>query len=256
MMPILSSMFSDNSSKEIVRSSNPCRLKKLLETGATIESSGTTGIPKNIFRDPKNLKVCNEVAINAQELTRKSSVYTVTRLSHAGGLLAQSLPALSIDANVEFDTFNPYSFFRKFSKHTHTFLPPDFMESLTQTKSFKNADFGGRRILTGSSPVNLETIKKFVARNAVVQPNWGMSEIGPIVINDVFNTLEEVELAQKKCPKEMFYLGSSVYCDLNIVNDELHVRGPMSIYEGWFPTGDLVSKINADYYFLKRLCLI
>ncbi len=253
MMPILSSTISDNSPNKIVRSGNLHDLKKLLETGATIESSGTTGRPKKIFRNPQNLKVCNEVAIGAQELTRKSSVYTVTRLSHAGGLLAQSLPALSIDAGVEFDAFNPYSFFRKFSNHTHTFLPPDFMDALTRTKSFENADFGGRRILTGSSPVSLETIKKFVARNAVVQPNWGMSEIGPIVINDIFRTLEDVELVQKKCPKGMTYLGSSAYCDLNIVNDELHVRGPTCIYDGWFATGDLVSKIDADYFFVSRM---
>lgn len=255
MMPILSSMNSDQSSNKIMHSSNPSHIKKLLETGATIESSGSTGKPKTIFRDPKNLKACNEVAVAAQQLTAKSSVYTVTKLSHAGGLLAQSLPALAIHANVEVDVFNPYSFFRKFSNHTHTFLPPDFMDSLTVTKSFQDADFGGRWILTGSSPVNLETIKKFVARNAVVQPNWGMSEIGPIVINEVFRTVEDVEIAQKNCPKEMFFLGSSAYCDLKIVDDQLHVQSPMCVYEGWFPTGDLVSKKDTSYYFVDRMSL-
>lgn len=252
-MPILSSIRTEQSTDNIAQRATPNNLKKLIETGVTLSSSGTTGQPKTVIRTPENIKVCNEVAVAAQELTPKSSVYTVTKLSHAGGLLAQSLPALSIGANVEFDSFNPYSFFRKFKNHTHTFLPPEFMESLTRTKSFLDADFEGKWILTGSSPVNLDIIKQFVERNAVVQPNWGMSEIGPIVINDIFKTIEDVANIQQNCPNEMSYLGKTAYCDLDIINNQLYVRSPMCIYNGWFPTGDLVSKIDEHLYFSSRM---
>jgi acyl-CoA synthetase (AMP-forming)/AMP-acid ligase II len=227
-------------------------LQLMLEKGAMIQSSGTTGDPKTILRNPENIKECNKVAVNAQLITSRSSIYTVTKISHAGGLLAQTLPALSIQASIEIDSFNPFSFFRKFSKHTHTFLPPEHMNALIKTKTFQNVDFGKRWILTGSSPVDLNVVKLFVSRNAIVQPNWGMSEVGPLVINHVFRTVEDVEDAQSKCTNGVHYLGDKMYCDWKIVNNELVVRSPMCIYEGWFHTGDIVQRSENNLYFVKR----
>ena len=72
----------------------------VLENGVTISSSGTTGPSKDIFRTPENLKEANRIAVDAQKISVTSKILTVTRMTHAGGLLAQSLPAFSVNAEV------------------------------------------------------------------------------------------------------------------------------------------------------------
>jgi len=68
----------------------------MLKDGAYIKSSGTSGPQKTIWRSPENLKACNKIAIDSQQITSKSKIYTVCKMEHAGGLLAQTLPAFSI----------------------------------------------------------------------------------------------------------------------------------------------------------------
>ena len=75
-------------------------LPKILKEGCEITSSGTTGPPKTIFRTPENLEACNKTAIETQKLTSKSRVLTVTRMTHAGGLLTQTLPAFTLGLSV------------------------------------------------------------------------------------------------------------------------------------------------------------
>ena len=82
----------------------------ILKYGAEISSSGTTGPPKTIFRTPENLKACNKVAIDAQELTSSSKVLTVTRILHAGGLLLQTLPAYTLGCEIHIENFNAFNF--------------------------------------------------------------------------------------------------------------------------------------------------
>ena len=149
----------------------------ILQHGVEISSSGTTGEPKTILRTPDNLQACNDVAIDAQQLTRSSKVLTVTRITHAGGLLAQTLPAYSIGAEFKVQQFNAFSFLKDFKDYTHTFLAPAQMTALMNTKGFNDCDLTGKRILGGSDPVSWEMIEAFVSKGAIVQPNWGMSEI-------------------------------------------------------------------------------
>ena len=73
------------------------------------------------------------------------------------------------------------------------------MKALIKTKGFKECDLHGKRILGGSDPVSWEMIEAFVSKGAVVQPNWGMSEIGPITINIEFDNLEYVEYVKQRC---------------------------------------------------------
>ena len=70
-------------------------LKKKLSKGVYIKSSGTTGESKTIFRTPENLRHCNKSAIDSQKITKNSRIYTVCKMEHAGGMLAQTLPAVS-----------------------------------------------------------------------------------------------------------------------------------------------------------------
>ena len=68
-----------------------------LVNGFELQSSGTTGEPKRIFQTPAKLQAANKAAVDAQNITAQSRVSTVCRMKHAGGLLAQTLPAWSAD---------------------------------------------------------------------------------------------------------------------------------------------------------------
>jgi len=223
----------------------------ILNNGTTISSSGTTGDPKKIYRTPDNLRACIKVAIDAQKLTQHSRVLTVTRMTHAGGLLTQTLPAYSIGADFKVQQFNAFRFLKDFNDYTHTFLAPAQMAALMNTKGFQTADLSGKHILGGSDPVTWEMIEAFVSKGAVVQPNWGMSEIGPITINTTFDSLEKVYTYKNSLHKGTI-LGDVFYCDWKIVNGLLHVKGPTSINNDWMNTFDEVLNFNGVLYYRGR----
>lgn len=225
----------------------------IIKNGTTISSSGTTGNPKQIYRSPSNLKACIDVAVSAQQLTQRSRVLTVTRMTHAGGLLTQTLPAYSIGADFKIQQFNAFTFLKDFANYTHTFLAPAQMTALMNTKGFKDCDLTGKRILGGSDSVTWEMIESFVSKGAIVQPNWGMSEIGPIVINIEFDSMDKVQYVKERTPDEYTIMGDTYYCDWKIIDHELYVKGPTSIYNDWYATGDIVAlDMGKRMYYLGR----
>jgi acyl-CoA synthetase (AMP-forming)/AMP-acid ligase II len=224
--------------------------------GIAIVSSGTTGEPKLIWRTPDNLRACNEVAIHAQQLTSKSKVLTVTKTDHAGGLLLQTLPAYTLGCKViDVEKFNPWTFIKKVKGYTHTFLTPEQMKAVMMTKGFRDCDLTGIRILGGSNPVSWEIIKAFVSKGALVQPNWGMSEIGPMVINIEIDQIEHIEYLKQIAPEGSTILGNAYWCDWKIDDGELYVKSDMCIEPGWFATGDMVTldDENRMYYQERKM---
>jgi acyl-CoA synthetase (AMP-forming)/AMP-acid ligase II len=217
-------------------------LRKHLSKGVYVKSSGTTGTPKNIFRTPENLKHCNRIAVDSQKITKDSNIYTVCKMDHAGGMLAQTLPAVSVGANVTVEDFSPKRFMSEIHKYTHTHLTPRQAIIIKNTKDFTKIDLTGIWITCGSDIVSYELIKSYVKQGATFMTNWGMSEIGPCAINTVFNNLEYVERHQEWAPKGLPMLGENIYCNYQIdyLTNELLVKGDMCIYDDWFNTGDLV----------------
>jgi hypothetical protein len=48
-------------------------------------------------------------------------------------------------------------------------------------------------------------------------------------------------------------MGDKYYCDWKIVDHELYVKGPTSIYDDWYATGDLVAlDMSLRMYYYKR----
>jgi|TARA_B110000483_G_C18182298_1_gene537535 acyl-CoA synthetase (AMP-forming)/AMP-acid ligase II len=225
--------------------------ENILKNGTTIRSSGTTGDPKQIYRSPSNLKACIDVAVSAQQLTQRSRVLTVTRMTHAGGLLTQTLPAYSIGADFKIQQFNAFTFLKDFADYTHTFLTPAHMTALMKTKGFKNCNLSGKWILGGSDPVSWEMIEAFVSKGAVVQPNWGMSEVGPIAINTVFDTIDKVQEYKQRVNSQTI-LGDTVYCDIKIIDNVLYVKGNLCYVEGWHKTNDIVDNIDNIFIYNGR----
>ena len=127
------------------------------------------------------------------------------------------------------------------------------MTALMNTKGFKDCDLTGKRILGGSDPVTWDMIEAFVDKGAIVQPNWGMSEIGPITINIEFATMEQVGYVKQRCPDDYTVMGNQYYCDWKIVDHELYVKGPTCVYDDWFATGDIVAlDMGRRMYYLGR----
>jgi len=214
-----------------------------------LKTSGTTGTPKTIEQPKEKLKVANEIARQSQEIKKDSKIYTVCKITHAGGMLAQTRPAQDIGAEVTIEDFNAYRFVRKINDYTHTHITPGHARLIMQTKSFKDLDLTGIWVTCGSDPVDWDIIEAFVQRGSTFMANWGMTEVGPCAINHVFKTLNDV----KQMKSDETILGSRIYCDYKIVNSELVIRGNISVYGyAWFPTGDLVEEKNGALYYLGR----
>jgi len=225
-------------------------LTKILNEGCAISTSGTTGKPREILQPPAKLKAANKIPVQCQNITAASKVYTICKIDHAGGLLAQTIPALSIGAHVVIEPFNAFRFCREIGKYTHTHITPGHARLIMKTKGFKDLDMTGLWVTCGSDPVDWDIIESFVERNATFMTNWGMTEIGPCAINHVFRTMEDIQ----KLKDTNTILGTNEYCETSIIDNELHVRGSICIYDGWFATGDLVKrKGNALYYLGRRL---
>ncbi len=230
--------------------------RNLLEQGFELTSSGTTGPAKTIYQSPAKLAAANRIALEAQGISRSSRVLTVCRMSHAGGVLAQTLPALSIGAHVAIKPFNAYSLLRDVAGFTHTHLTPEHCALLMKTRSFTEAELSGLFIACGSDRVSFDVIAAFVARGAVFMCNWGMTEIGPITINTVFDSMAKVEAYRQHALSNASLLGDRFYCDYKIVDGVLWVKGDCCVYDHWFATGDRVQLTDTGaLYYLGRVSL-
>lgn len=228
-------------------------LKSILKNGIELKSSGTTGPAKTIYQTPEKLKAANRAAVDSQELTSNSNVYTVCKTQHAGGLLAQTLPAYSIGANITIEDFNAYRWVKEIYKYTHTHLTPNHCRAIMGTKDFWNLDLNGVWVTCGSDPVSWDIIEAFVNTGATFMTNWGMTEVGPCAINTVFPNIETVYEYKEHSVTNMTMLGNRAYLDWKLDNNELIVKGDICVYDDWFATNDLVfQNILGDLYYYGR----
>jgi acyl-CoA synthetase (AMP-forming)/AMP-acid ligase II len=226
--------------------------KDILEKGITIYSSGTSGEPTPYFQNPDKLAIGSRVAAMAQGIRAKSRVYTCCKTTHAGGLLAQTLPALAVGAHVDVVNFSAYDFVRDIKNYTHTHITPKHAKAIMLTKGFQDLDLSGIFITCGADPVTWDIIEAFVAKGAKFMVNWGMSEVGPIAINITFEDLDEVYYLKESAPADTTIMGRNKHCHYRIVDGELLVKGDICIYEGWYPTRDQVVVQNDILYYVGR----
>ena len=227
--------------------------RALISHGFELKSSGTTGFSKTIFQTPEKLKAANQVAIDAQRIARNSRILTVCNMNHAGGVLAQTLPALTIGAEVEIKPFHAYRFWQDIDGFTHTHLTPRHCQLLMNTRTFSEYNFNGLFIACGSDNVSFEIIEAFVKQGAIFMCNWGMTEIGPITINTIFDRPDSVQEYKKHSIESGTLMGDRIYCDYKIDQGELWVKGPLCVYDDWFNTQDLVKQNDRNHlYHLGR----
>jgi acyl-CoA synthetase (AMP-forming)/AMP-acid ligase II len=223
--------------------------KNILTQGITISSSGTSGNPKQYFQSPEKIKRANEVAITAQKISKTSKIYTCCKVTHAGGLLAQTLPAVSIGAEVDVEPFSAYQFVKKIVNYTHSHITPLHARAIMMTKGFQTLDLSGVWITCGADPVHPDIIEAFLSKGCTFMVNWGMSEVGPIAINKVFTSVDQIQEIRKD---KAAVLGDTFYCDWGIVDGELVVKGDICIYDGWYNTKDSVYLDDGVVYYTGR----
>ena len=221
-------------------------LKKIINTGTALPTSGTTGAPKRIFQSPHKLAAANSVARQVQSITSNSRILTVCTLKHAGGLLAQTLPAVEVGADVDVQKFNPYSWVRQITDYTHSHLTPDMARAVMKTRGFNTVNLSGITVMCGSDRVHSSIIRLFTDRGATFITNWGMTEVGPVAINQTFNPGDTINTTET-------IMGNQVHCDVKIEDNQLFVRGDICVYDDWFATGDIVTYNNGVYYYLGRV---
>ena len=227
-------------------------VQKILSEGITLRTSGTTGRPKEIFQTPAKLKAANITATDSQQLTKSSRVYTVCKTAHAGGLLAQTLPALAIGAEVIIEDFNAYHWAKAVNYFTHSHLTPDHCRAIMLTKSWRTLDLTGIWITCVSDRVTWDIIEAFVTKGATFMVNWGMTEIGPCAVNIVFDSMDKVQHYKSQTPSGTTILGNRYYCNINVQDKRLSVHGDICIYDDWFDTGDLVEFTKSGLFYHGR----
>ena len=221
-------------------------LKKIINIGTALPTSGTSGTPKLIFQPPHKLQAANSIARQVQDITVNSRILTVCTLTHAGGLLAQTLPAVEVGADVDVQKFNPYSWVRQITDYTHSHLTPDMARAVMKTRGFNTVNLSGITVMCGSDRVHSNIITSFIDRGATFITNWGMTEVGPVAINQTFNPGDTIKTTET-------IMGNQVHCDVKIENYQLYVRGDICVYDDWFATGDLVTYNDGVYYYLGRI---
>lgn len=220
-------------------------LKKILEQGTVLYTSGSTGKPKKIKQPVRKLLAANSAARKVQDINSHSRILTVCTLEHAGGLLAQTLPAYEVGAHIEVQSFNAWAWCRQIKDYSHSHLTPAMARAIMKTKGFQELNLSGITVMCGSDRVPSSIIQSFINRGATFIANWGMTEVGPVAINKTYTPGMIVNNTES-------IMGDSVYCDTKLVNGELHVYGDICVYDDWFPTGDVVSIVDNTYYYLGR----
>jgi fatty-acyl-CoA synthase len=201
-------------------------------------TSGTTGQPKAAVHTQANIAANARVAAQVQGITASDRIATMLPLFHVGGLCIQTLPALSMGAQVNLlPRFTPDEAFDCFERErpTLTLQVPATMKALIEHPRWRNADLSSlRAVWAGSSLIPQPLIDAFDARGLHVHDVYGSTETGPFSIADGRPAPEvEVRLA-----------------DVKDDTGEVLVRGPNVVHrywpeesardaQGWFHTGDL-----------------
>ena len=223
------------------------------------KTSGTTGSPKVIEQPQKKLNAAANIALYTQGIDELSKILTVCNTNHVGGALAQTHPAQYVGARVDHKKFNPHTFLDDVTNYTHTHLVPQHIDMLLKVhgNNLGKVDLEGVFITCGSDRVYKRQMIPLLERGATFMTNWGMTEVGPIAINTIFNSVEDVH---RKIDWDDSngdtLLGDKYWLKTDIQDGELLVRGDICVYPLWIHTGDMVEmRDHKRMVFKGRKCI-
>ncbi|MGE0349235.1 class I adenylate-forming enzyme family protein [Hydrogenophaga sp.] len=151
-----------------------------------VYTSGTTGAPKGAVHTQGNLLANMAIAAQVQAMSERDTVLTVLPLFHVGGLCIQTLPALSVGAQVllhaRFDATATLQAIER-ERPTLTLQVPATLQALTAHPAWAGTDLSClRAIWAGSSLLPAPLIEAVHARGVPVCNVYGSTETGPFSI--------------------------------------------------------------------------
>lgn len=151
-----------------------------------VYTSGTTGQPKGAVHTQGNLLANMAIAAQVQGMMAADTVLTVLPLFHVGGLGIQTLPALSVGAQVllfsRFDAAATLACIQH-ERPTLTLQVPATLQALTSHPQWADTDITSlRAVWAGSSLLPPEPLRAFMARGVPVCNVYGSTETGPFSI--------------------------------------------------------------------------
>ena len=151
-----------------------------------VYTSGTTGAPRGAVHTQGNLLANMAIAAQVQGMDARDTVLTVLPLFHVGGLCIQTLPALSVGAQVLlFTRFDATATLHSIQhdRPTLTLQVPATLQALTTHPGWSGTDLGSlRAIWAGSSLLPAPLIEACHARGVPVCNVYGSTETGPFSI--------------------------------------------------------------------------
>jgi fatty-acyl-CoA synthase len=150
-------------------------------------TSGTTGNPKGALL-PYRAVAFNALNTSvALDLTSTDKTITYTPLFHTGGLHVLTTPLLARGGTVVLvDNFDPNTFLDLNAREKCTLLfgVPTTLEMMTASEQFQRGDLSSIRLaLCGGAPCPRSLIEKWTARGVVFKQGYGLTEVGPNVLN-------------------------------------------------------------------------
>jgi fatty-acyl-CoA synthase len=151
-----------------------------------VYTSGTTGRPKGALHTQSNLLANMAIAAQVQDMTPADTVLTVLPLFHVGGLCIQTLPALSVGAQVllftRFDAPAALQCIRH-ERPTLSLQVPATLQAMVAHPDAPQIDLSClRAIWAGSSVLPAPLIEACHARGVPVCNVYGSTETGPFSI--------------------------------------------------------------------------
>jgi len=214
------------------------------EFGMYVYSSGSTGYRKSIFIPESMLLANADVAINVQDITSDDIIYNTCSMNHTGGLNAQVIPGLLRGCSIIIEEFDAFKFNNRIKETgaTITHVVPKMLQALRKVNRHNL-----KLIAAGSDCMYRQYVEKYLRAGVPFMINYGMSEAGPIIINHIFKSLDELLVFDNGIP-----LGDLVHCEYKIIDRELYLKGNNVNTNDWLSTGDCVTQIGNWIYYNGR----
>jgi acyl-coenzyme A synthetase/AMP-(fatty) acid ligase len=212
-------------------------------------SSGSTGVRKPIVIPERMLMANIKNVINSSNITANDRILTVCSMNHTAGLTCQTLGGLFTGSSIIIEPFNPFNILKFLDTHniTVTHVIP-MMTDILMKNHDKPTLPNLRLVWIGSDCVSRNHVEFWIAPNRKVMTIYGLTEAGPPVIYHSFDYADDLSILDNGV-----IAGSVTCCDVEIVNDELLVRGDIVNVEGWSKTGDCFRYESGLYYYTGRV---
>ena len=247
-------------------------------------TSGSTGRPKGALLTHLQVYTNAVTTVLACGLQRNSSTLTFAPLFHTGGMNCLSTPLLFCGGHVVLTPkLEPGPALHAIGAHgiTHLMGVPTIYQLLADHESFNTTDLSCvQDALCGGAPLSVPLLMRYQDRGIPLRQGFGLTEVGPNCFSMPAVRAREKMTGDLSDPT----LGPPGSCvglpihniELKVIRadgsscsvgepGELVLRGPMvcggywgkpeataaSIREGWFHTGDMLSRDAEGYYYVR-----